>query len=563
MTDPFLMAFKVTALVLAALAAAAILRRTSAAFRHWVLSAGIAGAAMLPVLAAVVPSWELFDSPPPVRRVLVLERWGDRAEATAASINMDPPASPPAAPMQSTMPDLGTIASALWGAGAGVSLLVLGAGLLRLWRFASAATPVDVGPWTEQLEAIAGELGVRRPVRLLLGDDPSLIVTWGWRRPAIVLPAAATEWPPDAIRVVLSHELAHIARGDWAVLIVAQLLRAFHWFNPVVWLACRRLRLESEHACDDAVLALGVAPPTYATHLLRFARAATRREWAPVLPVARPSGLERRVRAMLNVSVNRRPMTAASRLAVTLAFLIVAGAAAGLGTAAQGFASVSGSLLDPQRAALPGATLSISNAARETKTTVKTDSAGRFEFVGLPPGDYVLEIKVPGFRNVTASIALAGEHIERDFVMRVGQLEETITVTSSPEQAAKAESAEQREVRIARWIERRNATTRACTPAAEPGTVPVGGNIRPPVKLRDARPIYPAGLEAQSANVVIDATIGVDGTVTAMKPHDGPNPLFVRAATDAVSQWQFDQTLLNCVPIEVEMTVSVAFKGQP
>jgi beta-lactamase regulating signal transducer with metallopeptidase domain len=460
------------------------------------------------------------------------------------------------------MPDVGLTISALWLAGAVVSLLILVAGLFRLWRIAAAATPVRDGPWAEQLDTIARAVGVLRPVRLLLSGHPSLVVTWGWRRPSVVLPAGASAWTPEAMRVVLSHELAHIARGDWPVLVAAHVLRSFHWFNPIVWLACRRLRRESEHACDDAVLGLGVAPPAYATHLLQLARAATRREWAPALPVARPSGLERRIRAMLNASVDRRPVTATTRLAIALAFLILAGAAAGIGTAAQGFGSVSGTLLDPQRAALPGAALSITNAARETKTTVKTDRTGRFEFVGLPPGEYELEIKVPGFRSVTAPMTLDGDHVDREFVMRVGQLEETVTVTTAPERASTAETAEQREARVAAWTRRRDAAARACG-TVEPGTVPVGGNIRPPVKLRHVRPIYPAGLEGTSAHVVLDASIGVDGTVTAMTPRPESNPLFVRAAMDAVSQWQFDQTLLNCVPIEVEMTVNVAFESVP
>ena len=61
-------------------------------------------------------------------------------------------------------------------------------------------------------------------------------MTWGWRRARILLPAVAEEWSDDQIRIVLAHELAHIARGDWAAQLAAEVLRAIYWFNPVLWI---------------------------------------------------------------------------------------------------------------------------------------------------------------------------------------------------------------------------------------------------------------------------------------------------------------------------------------
>jgi TonB family protein len=556
MIDYVVVAIKVTVLLVVALAAAAALRRTSAALRHWLVATAVVCAALVPVLAAVVPAWHLIDPDAGANRTApALTAWPDRAEV-AVSVSLEPPASPPAPPPAT--PDIAGVVTGLWAAGTVVSLLVLAAGLLRLSRLAATATPVREGPWAEQLADIARASGVSRPVRLLLSAHPSLVVTWGMRRPAILLPAAASGWTDDTLRVVLSHELAHIRRGDWAVLIVAHALRALHWFNPIVWLACRRLRLESEHACDDAVLGLGVSPPAYATHLLQLARAASRREWAPALPVARPSGLERRVRAMLNGSLDRRPLTVPARLGVTAIVLAIACATAGIGTAAQSFASVSGSLLDSQRAALPGVTLALSNTARETKTTVRTNREGRFEFVGLPPGEYVLEIKVPGFRDVTTAMTLDGEHVEREFVMRVGQLQETITVTDGPPAPPPAPRADADSAR-----KKFSAANCSAVPPPTAGGVPIGGNIRPPLKVRDVRPLYPPALRDAkvTGTVEMDATIATDGTVREVKPRSSGNAELTRAAMDAVSQWEFTQTLLNCVPIEVEMAVSVSFRS--
>ena len=94
-------------------------------------------------------------------------------------------------------------------------------------------------------------------MQLLQSHHPALLVTWGLGSPKILLPATASAWPADRIRVVLAHELAHVVRHDWLTQISAELLRALYWFNPLVWLAARRLREESERACDDAVLETG------------------------------------------------------------------------------------------------------------------------------------------------------------------------------------------------------------------------------------------------------------------------------------------------------------------
>ena len=93
--------------------------------------------------------------------------------------------------------------------------------------------------------------------------------------------------------------------------------------------------------------------------------------------------------------------------------------------------------------------------------------------------------------------------------------------------------------------------------------VRVGGNIRPPTKIKDVKPIYPS--IAQSARVqgvvIIEATIGPDGKVNDARVLRSI-PLLDQAALDAVRQWQFTPTLLNGVPVPVIMTVTVNFTLQ-
>ena len=90
-----------------------------------------------------------------------------------------------------------------------------------------------------------------------------------------------------------------------------------------------------------------------------------------------------------------------------------------------------------------------------------------------------------------------------------------------------------------------------------------GGNIKPPTKVKDQKPVYPP--IAQSARVqgvvIIEATIGLNGKVEQAKVLRSI-PLLDAAALDAVKGWEFTPTLLNGVPVPVIMTVTVNFTLQ-
>ena len=60
---------------------------------------------------------------------------------------------------------------------------------------------------------------------------------------------------------------------------------------------------------------------------------------------------------------------------------------------------------------------------------------------------------------------------------------------------------------------------------------------------------------------MLDALIGVDGTVKEAQPVDANvDPGLAASAIEAVKLWRFTPTLLNCVPIEVPMKVTVNFR---
>jgi len=98
---------------------------------------------------------------------------------------------------------------------------------------------------------------------------------------------------------------------------------------------------------------------------------------------------------------------------------------------------------------------------------------------------------------------------------------------------------------------------------AKAAAVRVGGKVRPPTKIKDVTPVYPAA--AKSAKVagvvIIEATIGADGKVIDAKVLRSV-PMLDRAALDAVRQWEYKPSLLNGAPVPVVMTVTINFKLQ-
>lgn len=545
--------------VVVALALAIVwgLPRASAATRHWVLASAIVSALVGPLVGNFVPVWHLpvltrvGTSPAPEAVAPaagtstgqpVRVRLDDAAEPVAAAT-----VAPPRFTRQQVM-------VGIWTAGMMLGVTGLLVGLLRVWILAKNASPIESGPWHEEAGALARELTLASSPRLLLSDHSTMLIMWGALSPTILLPAGAGGWPIARIRIVLRHELSHIERGDWLLLMVAGLARAIYWFNPFMWLAYRGLHDESELACDERVLAQGVAPDCYATELLTVARMLRPRAWPwpAALAMARPLSLERRVTIML---ASHRPQAAAPRRRLRLAVLalavLLATALGGFRLSAQSFTTLTGTTSDQIGGIVPKVMLKLTSEDGARSYEVRSSDTGQFEFVGLPAGQYSLQAVAMGFRSTTATVKVSGRNVRQDFQLPLGTLQETITVvhrSSQPSAEPQPHSAP-----ADKWQQA------ACETTGKSGV------IRQPTKITDMRPRYPEGLAASNTGGVVElvAIIATDGTIKETRGKDpSANPDLVAAAETAVRQWRYTPTLLNCVPVEVEMSVLVKFSAE-
>jgi beta-lactamase regulating signal transducer with metallopeptidase domain len=286
-----------------------ICRRSAAALRALILTLTFAALLLLPIAGALLPSVRVAN-PIPKAGVAVPRMLGHVAPAPiAVTIVARATAPTPPTPML-----VSTVSAALlvWAIGAITFATQLFVTVCRTSRVRRGSAPWARGATIAQ--SILHGRATMRAVKVVLDDRVRTPFAFGVRCATIVFPTDADEWPDDDIRRSLVHELEHIRRGDWIVLLGSRLVCALYWFHPLAWLAWRRLRLEIERACDDAVVRVS-EPAAYAEQLVDLAGRISTHAPVPLLSMASRSDLASRVTSMLDATQRRNPP---ARLARTL-----------------------------------------------------------------------------------------------------------------------------------------------------------------------------------------------------------------------------------------------------
>jgi beta-lactamase regulating signal transducer with metallopeptidase domain len=329
---------KATVVLVLAAVVTVFLRRSPASLRHFVWTLACGGVLALPLASALLPNWSLAGWP----RLDVPVAF-DAEQLAPQAPKQDPKPAPPVVPTAHATvpptsaavetepvrwrltPDWTTLVFPVWLGGALAVLILLAVGLARIMWLDRVTRPVEDEAWLILVDELSLELGLTRHVRLLQAQGPAMPMTWGIRRPAILLPAEADNWTAERRRDVLLHELAHVKRHDFLIQLIARVACAVYWFHPLVWLAATRLREERERACDDHVLRAGATPSEYASHLLEIARGlrAARATSLASVAMARPAQLATRLIDVLDTRRCRDTLSARAALPAWLAAIAV------------------------------------------------------------------------------------------------------------------------------------------------------------------------------------------------------------------------------------------------
>jgi beta-lactamase regulating signal transducer with metallopeptidase domain len=160
---------------------------------------------------------------------------------------------PPSDPLAPTLPML----VGLWALGVAVLSVRVAGGWTVAQRLARSGRPVGSAYLESALTRLCAAMRIAGPVRLLESARIEVPTVIGWIRPVILFPAATLAGlTPAQLEVVLAHELAHIRRLDYLVNLLQTAVETLLFYHPAVWWVSHRVRVEREHCCDDAAVAV-------------------------------------------------------------------------------------------------------------------------------------------------------------------------------------------------------------------------------------------------------------------------------------------------------------------
>jgi beta-lactamase regulating signal transducer with metallopeptidase domain len=301
-------------LLAAAIVAATWIRPLTARTRHAILLAGMAAVALpAPLLARLLERNDITPLPMIARPV-----------NPAAFLSTGP------ATATQQVPWLAIV----W---LGVAAILL----LRWWivtrRLVATALRAATAPpqrTKDVLDAARRRLGVHHSIDLIASSTCEAPAVVRVLRPMIILPSDGCSSLDDAeLESLLCHECAHVARRDNAIGVAEAVLCSLFWFNPLVWLAHRRIASAREAACDERVADAALPAETYVGALAKICRSLLAPR-VPAVSCMASAHLKERIQHLMSYDTIRKSAfshrftTAASVLAVLLTV-----AAAGVVTA--------------------------------------------------------------------------------------------------------------------------------------------------------------------------------------------------------------------------------------
>ncbi len=248
-------------------------RDRTAGERSWIAHAGLVVLLALPATALLLPAWSpssaTFDTTGTLATPIAIPEGTSASPATTAMRLPAPLETISARVLELPSPTI----VALWLYLVPLALLAatMLVAVLRLAALRSRAELMEDAPWLTALARAQRRMKFKNGTALLVSSELRSPISWGLIRPIILLNPTALAASDDA-EAIIAHELAHVARLDWAKLLVSRAACALLWFNPLVWLLAREAHQLREEAADDAVLMSEVDGTDYAALLVKAAR---------------------------------------------------------------------------------------------------------------------------------------------------------------------------------------------------------------------------------------------------------------------------------------------------
>ena len=227
-------------------------------------------------------------------------------------------------------------------------------------------------------------------------------------------------------------------------------------------------------------------------------------------------------------------------------FVLMLSMPVGSGAVGQASARISGTAFDQVGGLLPYVGITVTNKTSMAHREVRTDQQGHYEIEGLTAGEYILEAERSGFDTFQESLKLEGDHLEQDVTLQIAPIEERMTVADSDPSSVSNPRDEPRGVET-------------CEISA------VGGDLRRPLRVRGARPEYPRQLRDAriKGSVVVSGRVSTDGRLKDARVQTASHPDLGDASIAALTDWQWTAPRLDCVPVEISISLTIDFVLRP
>lgn len=125
--------------------------------------------------------------------------------------------------------------------------------LQRLLRMPEIAD----GQIRQLVDELRQRMRIGRLVRVVDSYEGFGPAAFGFVRPIMVLPISMISGlPPETVRAIVAHELAHVRRNDYVFNLAQMVIESVFYFNPAVWWINRQIRAEREACCDALAVSI-------------------------------------------------------------------------------------------------------------------------------------------------------------------------------------------------------------------------------------------------------------------------------------------------------------------
>ncbi len=252
------------------------------------------------------------------------------------------------------------------------------------------------------------------------------------------------------------------------------------------------------------------------------------------------------MKALLDQRLGCSPLSA-NRALTAVALAIGLLSAAGVRAACRGHGgtgSITVRVHDPVFGIVPDASVTLVDLDTNQKTSARTRVDGTYEFSSIPAGRYQFEVRAVGFqifKSRVLELSSSGS-IDSYVTLQIGRMMQRMTVTGHRLAAPPP-------------IKRK---------ARKPARICVGGGQNSRL-IHSVVPVYPPSEERKgvTGTVVLQVIIGANGRIVALSPQSGPDPALIQSAANAIRQWRYTPTYLDCRPIDFPVTVKIIFRLSP